>query len=259
MKQNIIEMIQELLVKRAKNKLLRKFVFTLAVFVVFCTTYALILPAISIDKETTVMMPGIDMQSNASVASTEPEITEDSPIENTETSTEAVASSTENTEEKQNLDGVYEKAQEDYSVSVTVPEKAEIPSESELYLEPVSDDDSAYLKKVKSLFKGERIKKAVFFDMGFANEGQDQKPQSAVNVTLQMKDKINGKLVHFTEDDVEIVNAEIKHLKPTKNTEEDFQTNISFATDSFSVYGIVETTLEDSILTSDGKNYKISV
>ena len=154
------------------------------------------------------------------------------------------------------LKGNLEKKGKDYAVTVNVPEKAGLPQDAKLYVNPVKDN-TRYKKLAKKELRSEKITSARFFDIGFTVDGEKIDPACPVDVTLKVAEKTDGKGLHFTEDGTEVLDAET--VSQGKKGQEDYGTSVSFQTDGASVCGIVGTTIEKTVLASDGKNYKVTV
>ena len=151
---------------------------------------------------------------------------------------------------KEYLQGEQNAGNKEYSVSAKIDAKSKISSDADLYIKPV-DSKKEYTKKAEKLLSGKEIKSLTLYDIGFSTENQEIEPVSSIEMTLQVKDKIEGELIHFVDGKAELVDADFSYHKN--------ETSITFQAEHFSVYGIAEVVLEDHVLTDDGKNYHITV
>ena len=82
-------------------------------------------------------------------------------------------------------------------------------------------------------------------------DGKEVQPTSPVSIRMELVDGEvpTGELsvVHFGNDGTEVLDASARG------------DTVSFETDGFSIYALVGTTLEKSVLASDGRNYRMSV
>ena len=118
----------------------------------------------------------------------------------------------------------------------------------------------------------EALSFARFYDIKLMNDGKEIEPESDVTVTFAYnkgsRQSVASKnssetisVVHLTESEkTGKLEAEIIEDKNTDLTLEKKELKeVGFTTGSFSVYGIVETTLDKIIKASDGKTYKVAV
>ena len=164
-----------------------------------------------------------------------------------------------------------------YSVSAVYDNAAKLPDETKLTVKEIKSSDKDYeaLQKLalKTLRDGEKkngstgLKFSRFYDISLVAGGSEQEPAAPVDVTisydkaLPIADRSNVRIIHFTENKkggalkAELLDQDDVKLK-VKN---DKMSQAAFETKAFSVFGLVETTIEKNVLTSDGQNYKVSV
>ena len=154
----------------------------------------------------------------------------------------------------------------DYTVTASFDENAGIPSGASLSVEEITQDQDNYKKYSEQAEKavGEEIEgKAAWvrlFDITIVKDGQTIEPTGPVSVQINYHEAMERpknaevKAVHFEgEKETPVV------LDTKAQGEETSVEQVSFDTESFSVFAIVGTTIEKTVLASDGKNYKITV
>lgn len=157
-----------------------------------------------------------------------------------------------------------------YKITVTYGPEAGIPAGAELEVEEISGESEEYKKYVAGtegiLAKDEKVSFARFFDITIVKEGHKVQPDGPVNVRIELADKLTKdvKAVHFEhqkDTEKESKSAEKAVLLDTKLVAaEELKNAVSFETDGFSVYGVVETEIiETTVLTRDGKTLKVTV
>ena len=219
----------------------------MAVIVVFVTTYMLILPAITLDKEAAESQGGIEMEEPASaVEGTEPAVEEsESAVEEVELSEEEPAP-----EEEEAAPLVLRDNGKDYNIEVAYGEEATIPEGAQLYVKEINDTSDEYAELIarteESIGEGRTISFARFFDIKILDkEGEKVTIQAPVDVKIELPDKEKSKeaadntqVVHFAdgEDEGEVV----------ENVEVDGDA-VSFSAEGFSEYAIVQGPDADSI------------
>ncbi len=284
-----------------------KVVGALAAIVVFCTVYALILPAITLESdkaaENGVFTEGAAVENTAieagdaavdetvpaedaasEEAAAEEEVSEEASAEQTEEAavqTEEAAAEEQAAEakdgDKEKTDASAEKEDEKteeaapramtftestFDNDVTVKVEAEagaFPEGTTMKIKPVAKRnvidaiDAAVTAKVESV-------KAV--DITFYNkEGKEIEPAEGktVKVTITGRAIADAKdpvVIHIKEDNGVQKGEVVKGI----DTNDQSVGDISFRTNDFSIYAIVGTeTIEDTVLTADGKTYKITV
>ena len=162
-----------------------------------------------------------------------------------------------------------------YKITLTYGPEAGIPADAELAVEeilPDSEEYQAYLEMAEASVENEMVSFARFFDITILSGGVEIQPAAQVEVKIELADELDesAKAVHFG-DEVEFIDAELAGLPeaagnsdPTvqaQNAEaaENAGSEMVFSAESFSVYGVIMTTLEKTITASDGNTYSISV
>lgn len=162
-----------------------------------------------------------------------------------------------------------------YKITLTYGPEAGIPEDAELAVEeilPDSEEYQAYLEMAEASVENEMVSFARFFDITILSGGVEVQPAAQVEVKIELADELDesAKAVHFG-DEVEFIDAELAGLpeaagndEPTvqaQNAEaaENAGSEMAFSAESFSVYGVIMTTLEKTITASDGNTYSISV
>ena len=241
----------------------RKVVNLVAMIVVFATTYALILPAVTLESDKASQLSGISVsETNSetlnpetseeiSVAvpeSSSQETEESSAIEQTTTTT--VTSS--ETETSQPIEDMEEEPQlvtelttltskgNGYELTAEFDASAQFPKGVELKvreLDSQSEEYKVHYDKAKETLRASSLSYARFFDIQFLYEGNEVEPAAPVKISikndkaLQLGEDSKLKIVHFEDaNQVEVIKASTK--EENKQVSE-----VSFQADSFSVYG----------------------
>lgn len=148
---------------------------------------------------------------------------------------------------------------ETMAVSVSAKEGA-FPAETIMKVKDIKDEKILNVIAVAAKKDKTEVKTIQAVDISFYNaDGKEIEPAKPVRVTLSsdiVKKADVPKIIHVDDKG----NAEIirqVNKKETKNaTAGD---SVVFDADSFSVYGIIGTTIEKNVLASDGHNYRITV
>ena len=214
------------------SKLLKKAVIILSVFVVFMTTYSLVLPAITIDEDSVTKDDGIFLEkteNDGEVESEETEFTIESDQNNEQflnkedDSIEGIAATDEdlesvNTEEEKNKlpkeDVSYpamsfSTSLSDTLVLVEAPEGA-LPENTEMRIEEVNSDGliesiNESIKNDEDISGNKRVDQAKAFDITFIYNDEIVEPDLSlkVSITSLFMEKIDGEplLYHMEEND----------------------------------------------------------
>nr|WP_258526692.1 InlB B-repeat-containing protein [Streptococcus suis] len=242
----------------------KKLVNIIAFLVVFATTYALILPAITLDQEKAEQTAGIEVQETPVTTEisklTEPMVTtQQTPIvgssadEVQSPATETVPDPAEqvSTESASKPQTDQERITEpttmvhktnDYEVTATFDASAQFPKDVEFNvreLDSQSEEYRTHYEKTKEKLGVKKLVYARFFDIHFSSQGQEVEPVSPVKITIRNKELVQRpddsklKIVHFEENSqIEVLEAETKENKQQIS-------EISFDASHFSVYGDV--------------------
>lgn len=248
----------------------RKVVNLVAMIVVFATTYALILPAITLESDKASQLSGISISETTTEAqsneappvevteATSQAVAESSAIEQTTTTTVAsstVTSSTEassETETSQPIEDMEEEPQlvtelttltskgNGYELTAEFDASARFPKGVELKvreLDSQSEEYKVHYDKAKETLRANSLSYARFFDIQFLYGGNEVEPAAPVKISikndkaLQLGEDSKLKVVHFEDtNQVEVIKASTK--EENKQVSE-----VSFQADSFSVYG----------------------
>ena len=239
----------------------------LASVCVFVTTYNLILPAISVDKNNVGNVSGLYLDDADST--NDDQDTPDEPVSDGITIQEPKIhmQKTPNSDSEHSVN-VYELSAvgDTYETVVTFDDKAGIPDGASLEVQEIthnqeasdSDGGTKYDEYIDSTsdtlgLNAGLISYARVFDISIVKDGEKVEPQgTTVDVRLALSD---------AEEDSEfnVVNfADGADEGCVVENTVDGQT-IEFASDGSSVYVIVGTVIEKNVLTTDGKNYHITV
>lgn len=290
--------LQETIMRLKGKANWRSLVITLSAIVVFVTTYMLILPAITLDKDEAIQQGGIDVAVEQTVEAEDteaPEVDGAADVSDEAVMTEGLASeqavqgrsaqtekTTSDTSEAKLLNTTKElTAHVDesagFSVSAVVDKADKVPTDVSLQATELTKDtngfdyDEYYNKALKALKKDdssvENIKMIRFYDISLESDTQDEsvEPSDTVSVKIayekgiKVSDAGNIRIVHFGEDKTEVLSAEDNKVETTIN-DNSWLTGTAFETDGFSEYAVAEVeTIEKYVLSSDGQNYHISV
>lgn len=218
--------LANLIKKRVQDSIIAKIALVLSVAIVFCTTYLLILPALTIstDSSSSVIQ---------SVSSSE------------ETTTEALQEESSQAESSEASD-----------VTVTVT------YEDDTFSEPVTlkvssvSDTSAINDKLTSVLSETKqtLAQAYTYDISFVTaSGEEVEPSKDVNVSIAFKNAVssselggNWKLYHFVDNDVNKVEDLTGQTDTTINQDSSENvTSVDFKSDSFSNYTVADVTYAD--------------
>ena len=151
---------------------------------------------------------------------------------------------------------------ETYHISLSYDAAAGIPENAELAVTeilPDTDEYKAYMRLTDETIENEMVSFARFFDIAIIAEGIEIQPAAPVDVKIELADEMDEsvKAVHFGEG-VEVIDA--FSVPVDEETEaETTVSEVSFSAESFSVYGVILTTLEKTITASDGNSYQINI
>ena len=259
------EKLSFLVRERIRAKRMSKLVLGLAVIVVFITTYALILPAITISHSTSSSV----IQSQGTVdsslpatsqidSSTKEEVANEPSSEETKPSTAEtnaqeikppVANGTPKEDESASARKAGKQTAESGNVVVNVSYPENTFSEKvTLKVTPVSDT-TAIDNKIKEVLseKRQNLTVARSYDISFVNEaGTEVEPHQEVSVSMSFKEKVSDdtlhsewKLYHFKNNDVNKVEDLTQKSDTTINeTQSGDVTGVEFKSDKFSTYTI---------------------
>ena len=154
-----------------------------------------------------------------------------------------------------------------YEISVTYTEEAKLPNDVELVVREIAETDSSFATvfgRAKNAATAARedatVTNARFFDISLKKDGATLEPLAPVEVNIVLTSGIGlsdaTSVVHFINSrKVEVVEAEAAPV----DEKSDVGVDVTFTTNSFSVFGIMEMTLERYVLASDGQTYHVTV
>ncbi len=234
---------------RLRESVIARIALALSIIVVFCTTYALILPALTVSTDNRSAL----MQSAENVSTEQLESSEEM------MQVEASSSEQETSEQKDSqtsLDTSLEarRLQETADNLTVVADftQGTFTEEVSLKVRPIADTGEIN-QKISTVLRETKqsLSKALSYDISFINAaGQEVEPQKEVTVSLQFNAAITSsklqsswKLYHFIGNDINHV-EDLTHESDT-NIEQDSSENvksIGFKSDSFSTYTLAGVT-----------------
>ncbi len=252
----------------------------LACIVVFVTVYAMVLPAITLERDAVHEQDGIVLDTENSGEETAPDFTEELDANIPDQVQWPVIlqwpeeiSEAEETEAIQSVqDGYDEDEETDYSVTATFYEDAGLPADARLQVTEIERDTEEYEKYCERALDAVSregsdevlLRYARFFDITFLVDGEEVEPTGPVSIAIEYEDETELKktedeevlnVVHFDREDIE----EPQLMDIATEEENDQVTSISFESYAFSVYGVVTTCTAVSNYSVDGKTYQFSM
>lgn len=246
-----------------------KIVNLIAILVVFATTYALILPALTLDQDKVEQTPGIHTGTSSTdepptdqshlpestIAVLQESMTQDmveapqtevsdasAPTELQDQSPPQLSNETASEHERITEPTMMVQKGDGYELTAAFDASAQFPREVELKvreLDSQSEEYRVHFEKAKEALGASELSYARFFDIQFLHDGQEVEPASPVRIhikndsAVQLGEDSKLKIVHFEENNqVEVVKAETK-------AENKQVSEVSFQADSFSIYGDV--------------------
>ena len=216
----IIEMIADFLYRQKRRKIWHKIVSFMAAVVVFCTTYALILPAITLEKQLICTIDDIEHVHD-----------------------ETCYSSSQQEEVVQRM---YTYEGETTTVKVTLPLDSTVPEDATLTVTPIVDTDDTYAElaqKAEDTMEGQACE-VVLFDISFYTAENEYIPVSEeAMVSFEFKENIlpegegDVTILHYEDETQEPVELENVKVETDENEE---MTAVTFQTEGFSVFAMVK-------------------
>lgn len=264
---------------RRQAKRHRAAVMSIMCVVVFATTYALILPAVTIDQNTASNEPGMSVESSSTTSGSG-----SSSSSSAASSAKAKAADSE----KQAKESVISKPTTleykgaDYKVKAAVDADAKLPKGTGLKVQEVTkssnpDAYASYSQKALDQAKAkdssvQSLSGARFFDISFTNaDGSEVEPAADVAITVsydntqKVSDASSVSIVHIADD------GDVSSVDPAKvdvNAPNGKLSSVEFRASSFSIYGIVDTKDESkdtqyrrtyTFKNDDGSDYTFSL
>lgn len=242
--------------------ILKKATTILAVFVVFLSTYAMTLPALTLDEETADTEAGIVLEENNN---TEEEIGDELSFEQSEENNDTVIEVSENEETieeaDENIEEIHEEEKTiesfgpfffyddstDVIVSVEAPEGA-FEENTVMVVTPIAEEE--VIDAVNDTVDN-KVKKVQAVDISFYTNDNEVEPKLPISV------KLSSKLISEAKD------PQIVHIDNNgdaslieKSEEQSSNDEVVFKSEEFSTYVIVVTT---DYITDEGETYKITV
>ncbi|WP_423216196.1 SpaA isopeptide-forming pilin-related protein [Streptococcus equinus] len=241
-----------LIKKRVQDSIIAKIALALSVVIVFCTTYLLILPALTISTGNSAAVFQSQDSSSSQVESTTTSSQENNQAENSSQTT-----STESSQEKKYMSQAGTLSAETSDVTVNVSYEDNTFSEPvQLKVKPV-EDTSAIDNKLTTLLSESKqeLSQAHSYDISFVtDDGREVEPSKDVKVSMNFKndlstsdDKQAGwKLYHFVDNDVNQV-QDLTESTDTdiKETGDGAVESIDFKSNTFSTYTLAGVTYAD--------------
>lgn len=245
--------LANLIKKRVQDSIIAKIALVLSVAIVFCTTYLLILPALTISTDSSSSV--IQSVSSSEETTTEDLQEESSQAESSEASDSSTTTSEAETETSDSVAaGSLSAETSDVTVTVTY--------EDDTFSEPVTlkvssvSDTSAINDKLTSVLSETKqtLAQAYTYDISFVTaSGEEVEPSKDVNVSIAFKNAVssselggNWKLYHFVDNDVNKVEDLTGQTDTTINQDSSENvTSVDFKSDSFSNYTVADVTYAD--------------
>lgn len=229
----------------------KKVIGAIAVIVVFVTTYALILPALTLDSNAANQTPGINTEQSGSVDDN----TTSTSLSTENSDSQAVSETNVSSQDEQLVTTDTTLIADDKNYQVTA--EAKLPESVALEVNQVKPEDDTYqskLQKIQDTLPLNTVANIRLYDIAFMQGDAEVEPSASVKVTITQKDnfeanKDNLKVVHIkTDGSTEVLDAEVAG-------DGNQVTTVTFNSDSFSDFALVDTsTSDDSILNSNGSS-----
>ena len=165
----------------------------------------------------------------------------------------------ETEEEEEPAEGTIESSEGD--IAITFGKEAGIPEGATLEITEIDENSDEYARYVSDAMQAldAEDKDVVSFrvvDITIQKDGEEIQPQAEVGVEIKSEETYETdeiSTVHMTDEEPEVLPTE------TETEEETGESTISFSTDSFSVYVIVQNYVEKTVTAEDGNVYKVTV
>ncbi len=158
----------------------------------------------------------------------------------------------------------------DYMVTAAYGPDAGFPADTELKVREIKPGTPEY-----ALYSGmtdealnedwAEITLERYFDIAFVANGEELEPKADVDVQIVFRDKIEQNeetevaAVHIENNEANVIEAETDSTKTAVHDEEAIDT-VTFTSDSFSVYGVVQKKkIITKVLAADGNTYEIEI
>lgn len=237
--------LTKLIKKRVKDSIIAKIALVLAVFIVFCTTYLLILPALTVSTgSSSSVIQSTENSSSVADESRQDESSSEASQEANNQTESSEAADENTTDEATNAVVAGTLSAETSDVTVTVTYEDNTFSEPvTLKVNSVSDTSAINDKLTSELSKTkQRLSQAYSYDISFVTaSGEEVEPSKDVNVSLAFKNAVGSsdlqsgwKLYHFVDNDINNVEDLTNKSDTTINQDSsDSATGVDFKSDSF--------------------------
>lgn len=229
----------------------KKVIGAIAVIVFFVTTYALILPTLTLDSNAANQTPGINTEQSGSVDDN----TTSTSLSTENSDSQAVSETNVSSRDEQlvTTDTTLIADDKNYQVTADITAEAKLPESVALEVNQVKPEEDTYqskLQKIQDTLSLNTVANIRLYDIAFMQGDAEVEPSASVKVTITQKDnfeanKDNLKVVHIkTDGSTEVLDAEVAG-------DGNQVTTVTFNSDSFSDFALVDTsTSDDSILNS---------
>ena len=157
---------------------------------------------------------------------------------------------------------------EDYTITVSYTEEANLPADVSLKVEEITNKEEyeGYKSQVEEEIldpESKKVTAARFFDITLLDsEGNELHPEKAVTVVIETKDTLKEneelQVCHFDQEQEKPVI--VKSQEIINETYEEDNLGVQFEAETFYVYGIVRTKpIGTTVLTADGETYTVTV
>ena len=159
----------------------------------------------------------------------------------------------------------------DYLVTATYGPEAGFPSDTEMKvreIQPGTPEYALYSGMTEETLGEEwsEITLERYFDISFVSNGKEVEPQADVDMQIIFKNVIelteehDVQTVHIENNEAKLIESETDSNEDAAKQSGEVIDTVSFTSDSFSVYGVVQRTkISQKVLAADGNTYEISV
>ncbi|MBQ8994416.1 MAG: fibro-slime domain-containing protein [Oscillospiraceae bacterium] len=158
---------------------------------------------------------------------------------------------------------------ETYQIRLAYTEVSGIPEDAELKVRELTEEDEEYEEYLENAVKETGCEEkgqiyARFFDIEIWSGDTKIEPEGEVSVSILLMDapkEVESDLtvVHFSEEGVKVMDPVEDAESALLEEKDEDSTELSFVTDSFSVYGVIGSAIEKTVIGSDGHNYSVLV
>ena len=159
----------------------------------------------------------------------------------------------------------------DYIVTASYGPEANFPANTEMKVREIRPDTPEYalysgLTEEALAEEWNEITLERYFDITFISGGKEVEPSGNVDVQIVFKDMIelteehDIQAVHFENKEAVVIESETDSIDEEAKRSEEVIDTVSFTSDSFSVFGVVQRTkITQKMLAADGNTYEINV